>query len=207
MSKATKGYKNVRQMMNDLVGDDEVRESIEQRIGSRQIIKNLLALRAAQDRSQKDIAKHLGCTQSRVSKLESGVDDDLRLGDFHAYLAALGLDLTLVVTDAREDSVVRQVKFHAFRIKNLLNQLADLAKDDETIIDGVTKFFGESAFNLMKILAGRVKKLPRNGNGQGPYMKIEVISDLISEDIVNRSQSAERKSQHASNRRHETALR
>jgi hypothetical protein len=43
----------------------------------------------------------MGCTQSRISKIETGKDDELRLGELNQYLSALGYEL--IVTVARRD--------------------------------------------------------------------------------------------------------
>jgi len=47
---------------------------------------------------------------------------------------------------------VEQIKRHVFSIKHLLDQLAVLAKDDDTIDRGVSHFFMETAVNFFKCL-------------------------------------------------------
>lgn len=94
-----KQYASVGEMLGDLPLDDSLHEEVDARIKSRQMIKHLIALRVSHDLSQKDIADRLGCSQSRISKLENGVDDGLRVGDVRDYLHAMGLDLSWLVAN------------------------------------------------------------------------------------------------------------
>ena len=71
---------------------------------------------------KKDIAERIGGSQSRISKLESGIDEDLRLADLAAYLRALDLDLCLVFGQ-KDSTIVNKIKYHALAIKGLLTQL------------------------------------------------------------------------------------
>ena len=88
-----KRYSSVPEMVRDLSMDKEFASSLEQTMAERNIIDLLMGLRTSKGLSQQDIAAAMGCTQSRISKLENGKDDDLCVGDFHAYTAALGLRL------------------------------------------------------------------------------------------------------------------
>lgn len=65
-------------------------------MGNEQPLMNeLIAVRDAKGLSQKDIAETVGCTQSRISKLENAKDVDVRLGDLRAYANAVGCDLVI----------------------------------------------------------------------------------------------------------------
>ena len=86
-------YTSVAEMVRSVSDDPQFADEFDRRVNSRRLVKHLFALRSAEGLSQKDIADRIGCSQSRISKLESGNDDDLRLADLAAYLRALGLDL------------------------------------------------------------------------------------------------------------------
>ena len=95
---AKKQYKTVVEMARHVARDKAFSDKLQKRIAERKVVKQLVALRSAKGLSQADIAKAMGCTQSRISKLESGVDNDLRLGDLENYLEfALGLASRLLV--------------------------------------------------------------------------------------------------------------
>jgi len=97
-----------------------------------------MAIRAARGLSQQDIAEKMGCTQSRISKLESSDDDNLSLGDFREYLKALDLDLRLIVCP-QNWTVSGQITFFADRIKDCLTRLVELAHTDAAICKVVEK--------------------------------------------------------------------
>ena len=122
------------------------------------------------------MAKKLGWSQSRVSKLESSDDGDLRFGDIIAYLSVLGLELGIVISP-REASAVTRVKHHAFSIKRITDQLAELAVGDDTIAKGVARFFGEAAFNLISMLQQSAKKLPLTPAESPFQIEIEVVGE------------------------------
>src|SRR5438270_832611 len=90
-----KQYKNVTEMATDLSEDKASGERVAKAIRERAMVDMLMALRTRENMSQTDIAERMGCTQSKVSKLESSIDDDLRLGDFRAYATALGFQMTV----------------------------------------------------------------------------------------------------------------
>ena len=104
------------------------------------------------------MAKRLRCSQSRVFKLESGVDDDLRFGDLKKYLCALGVDVSVIIS--RSDSrLVDLIKFHAFSIRRMLAKLCDLAKKDPEVGKGVQQFHVEALFNLVKLVVDSAKNI------------------------------------------------
>jgi len=162
-----KRYKSVSELVHAASQDRAFADAVDKRIKERQVIKLLISLRALADKSQSDVAAAMNCTQSRISKLENGRDGDLRLEDFHAYLTALGYDMKIVIGE-HEQSAFDEVKYHAFSIKRLLDNLAELAGDDESMSRGVLKAIGETWYNLAKMLedsARKVKPRPRPTGG------------------------------------------
>ncbi len=80
-----RSFSTVADMVRSVSENKEKAEETARAIEERSIINFLVGLRTAQELSQSDIASKMKCTQSKVSKLESGIDDNLTLGDFHAY--------------------------------------------------------------------------------------------------------------------------
>lgn len=174
----TKRYASVSQMLKDNAPDESFREEFGKYVSQRRIVKHLLAMRAVKDVSQKEIADRLNCSQSRISKLENGVDDDLRLGDLRGYLSALGLKLGLVVAD-RDWTAVDEIKHHAFSIKKLMDRLAHFANLDDKIARGVSDFFGEAFLNLVSMIQDSASKLPPRPEGETPYIQIELFEGVL----------------------------
>ena len=88
---------SVSQMVRETSDDPAFTESFEKRLEARKITKDLMILRAVHRLSQRDIAEKVGCTQSRISKLETTNDGDLRLGDLARYSDALGLRVKILL--------------------------------------------------------------------------------------------------------------
>jgi predicted XRE-type DNA-binding protein len=108
-------HTSVPQMVRETLEDESFSEAFKQRLHSRRIIKDLMIHRATQGLSQQDIAMRLGCTQSRISKLESATDSELRLGDLAKYADAVGLRVKIVL-ESTESASATPVKPRAFRV-------------------------------------------------------------------------------------------
>lgn len=154
-------YASVADMARDLAGDAGFSEDVAARIRRRYIIDFFVAQRTVQGLSQKEIAEKMGCTQSRISKLERGGDSDLRVGDIQGYAAALGLEMTTVLT-RKGAPLVEQVKQHAFAMRRLLMRLVSLTGHDTAMAGGAQKFLGEVIYNSAKFVMEANEKLQEN---------------------------------------------
>ena len=152
--------------------DQSFADEFENHMKGQQVIQALLMLRAAKGLNQKDIADRIKCTQSRISKLESSCDGDLRLDDLCGYASALDLSVAIVLLKT-EGTIVDRVKFHAAYIKRLMDRLAELSKDDESTSRGFRTFCGEAAFNLLKIIQDAAKVVQDAAHGDSAQYRIE----------------------------------
>jgi transcriptional regulator with XRE-family HTH domain len=156
----TERFSNVQDLLAKNLGkDDAVTQSANRRIQSRRLVKKLIVARSQANCSQADLAKRLNCSQSRISKIENGTDDQLRLADLRAYAKALETGILFSIGEPKRHAV-ESIKHHAFQIKHHLDQLASLAHKDEQISSGVEKFFGETLFNMLQIIEDSARKLP-----------------------------------------------
>lgn len=176
-----KARTSVSQMVRETSDDASFKELFEQRLRARRIIKDLMVQRAVHDLSQRDIAEKIGCTQSRISKLEQTNDADLRLGDLAQYADALGLRVNIIL-ETKEWTPVTRIKKFAFQIKREMDKLGALAADDHLIAKGVAEFVGEAFFNLMRIMQDSVKKLPPRPEDGNPYISFHICTENETED-------------------------
>ena len=153
-------------------------DSIKQEAAERALTNHLLALRGAKGISQEQIAKHFGCSQSKISKLENGLDTDLSMGDLLQYCDAIGLELSVGLSPKGNTSIDR-VRQHAFFIKDELSRLVSLAEGDETMASGLANTLGEVLFNLVKLVAVEADKLPNHPQSDEPRIKIEARCEII----------------------------
>lgn len=168
-----KTYNSVVEMARDIADDASFAEELEKNLQSRKIARELAVLRASRGLTQTDIARKLGCSQGRISKLENSADVDLKLGELARYASALGLRIR-VVPERMGHGAVDRVKHHVFRMKEELDRLAELAGDDHAMAAGVSVFFGEAFFNLIAILQDSARKLPCKPDDGKPYISFEI---------------------------------
>jgi transcriptional regulator with XRE-family HTH domain len=118
-------------------------------------------MRVGKGISQRDMAKSMGCTPSKISKLEAGNDSKLKWGDISAYLTALGMNMSIMFDDSALPAADR-IKQCVFRAHELLEDLAKLAEevgDDTEITDKIHQFYGEVLFNFVTRFGDSYKRL------------------------------------------------
>jgi len=154
-------------MVQQTVDDKAFQRGLDAEIASKGIAKVLFATRCAAGLSQTDVAKRLGWTRSKVSRLERTPTDSIRLGDVAAYACAIhnkaSISLTLTLGEGR---AVDSIKMHALQIKKNLDELVVLAKKDEQLAEGVEKFFVEAIWNIGRLFEQSAAKLPSPSEGE-----------------------------------------
>lgn len=144
-----------------LADDPAVKEKVESEINASTLVKALISMRVGKGLSQSEVAKIMGCTPSKISKLEAGKDSALKWGDVCAYLSAIGMNLSLMFDDSSLPAAER-IKQCVFRTHELLEDLAKLAEevgDDSEITDKIHQFYGEVLFNFVTRFGDSYKRL------------------------------------------------
>jgi transcriptional regulator with XRE-family HTH domain len=176
----TQSFSSVQDMLGKSLGKkSELTKSVSQRINSRRLVKKLIVARNQAKLSQADLSKRLNCSQSRISKIENGADDQLRIADLRAYSRALETGMMFSIGEPKRHAV-ESIKHHAFQIKNHLDQLASLAHKDERISKGVENFFGETMANMLQIIEDSAQKLPSLESEEDLFVYSE--SETISKE-------------------------
>lgn len=128
-----------------------MKEIVQQEINQSRLITALLGLRIQKGMSQKEVADAMGCTASKISKIEGGSDTNLKWGDITGYLSALGISMSVLFDDSSLPAAHR-IKHMVLEIHKLLEGLAGLAQevsDDEEIVSKIHQFYGEVLFNFL----------------------------------------------------------
>lgn len=137
------------------------------------LVHQLAKLRHAANLTQEEMAKKLGVTQSAISKLEGGNDEDLTIGQIKKYAEAAQERISIVF--GKPINHVEAVKTHALGIRHHLSTLASLAHGDAAMEEAIQKFFGEAFFNILAILSKCQQQMPSNA-------KVEVRMELLHGD-------------------------
>jgi transcriptional regulator with XRE-family HTH domain len=172
-------HSSVSAMVRKLSEDRAFAEEFAQRLAERQLIKVLTVLRTRAGLSQQELAEVLGCTQSKVSKLESSNDADVRLGDLVNYTGAVGYEMRVFFVP-KGQRTVDEVKTHAFLIRRLLDRLVQLAGQDGVMIKAAARFLGEAAFNLTRLVEEAAAGLPPLP--EEPSLPLQVEAPEVEED-------------------------
>ncbi len=189
---ARKKHKNIVDLAKGLEEDQAFTRDLASHLGKRRLVHNLTAMRAAKGLTQQEVAAKMGCTQGRISKMETSEDLELTFASIVQYAQALGLRLEITLT-SKDASAVDRVKHHAFRIKRETDFLARLALADEKIADGVARFFDEAAFNLLHMLLDSAKKLPEPSEEPMPTVEVDTCGvDDLYETKEARGRSSKR---------------
>jgi transcriptional regulator with XRE-family HTH domain len=167
-------YRSVAEMLRATAGR-ETAEAFENSRAETRLIDALMILRNKAGLTQQDLARKLGCTQSKVSKMEASLDADLRFGDIVAYAQAVGHSLDILLPPT-EQTLVEQVKMHAATIQKLLHRMADLAGRAGIQMNGMTEVLDEAGLNLVRLVQIAAKNLPEVPVGEVPSVRVESLS-------------------------------
>ena len=167
-------------------GDEQVKQLLQKEIQGRKLVKLLFLLRCKENLSQKQLAHKMACSQSRISKIEGSLDEELTIKDIQDYAKALNLEIELNFNDASM-KLVDRIKYHAFRIKGYLEQLSQLSKEDEMIERGVKNFYKEVFVNMNRIIAQSFSKFHK----KAPTRSIVSVSAPVEKMDLERVVKAE----------------
>jgi len=176
-------------MVRNLSDDREFADAFSKRLSGRCLIKILTVLRTREGLSQAELADKLGCKQSKVSKMESGDDADLRFGDLVNFTGAVGHEMRILLVPEGQ-SLVDEVKMHAFIIKRFLDRLVSLAGEDNEIVEGVADFLEEATFNLTRMVKKAAAALPPLP--EEPPRLLQVDAPEVEEEPVRPRRPASR---------------
>ncbi len=165
-------FKNISDMVRNLTDDNEFVEAVDEALGRQKILRQLMAMRVTRDLSQADVSRKMGCSQSRVSKMENSADEQLRYGELRRYAEAVGCELVSGVKP-HEMTPTEEVKCLARAVQNRLSRMAELAQGDADIARGVAKFFAEAFLNFSLIIGKTAALLPAQADGT-PLCKFRV---------------------------------
>lgn len=151
-------FRSVEDLLHSSGLSPEVQSAYENAQRTTAVCHRMSLLRTRAGITQEEMGRHLGVSQSAISKLEAGSDEDLTLGQIRTYcLATTGcIDISI----GRPKTHVDSIKSHAFAMRSAMMKLAALAHSDDAINQSIHAFFSEAFFNILKILADCSSHLP-----------------------------------------------
>lgn len=179
-----KRYSSVTDLAHDILGDEDPSfvEELKNQMQSRILVRMLARMRSQNGVTQQDVAEVLGCNQSKISKIENGIDGSVSMEEIEAYAKASNCEVVVQFVE-RNETAFERIKRYAFEIHDELCGLANLAQGDEEIAKGVAKTFGEVMFNQLRLLQLAAKQLPRNPETNEPYISVQLGMGTSKKDI------------------------
>lgn len=156
-------YTSVDELMKGEGISQDVRTKVSDIEDATRLVEQLSLLRQLAGLTQEQMAERLGfSSQSAVSKLESGHDEDVTIGQIREYIKASGQRVAMLF--GRPMNHVEAVKAHALAMRKHLSALASIAHKGDEIRTEVQAFFGEAFFNLLSIFSECQTELPDGGH-------------------------------------------
>ncbi|HMP72304.1 MAG TPA: transcriptional regulator [Kiritimatiellia bacterium] len=143
--------KNLAKLAADLADDPAVEQGIHDLIERSSMVRLLTQYRMAKGLTQAQVAKGMGCDPSKVSRMESGYDDDLGWMDILKYLQATKTSVSLLFHDL-DATIEDRTKQLVYAIHQNLEQLAEIARSydgDDEAVEKINEFCGEVLLNFM----------------------------------------------------------
>lgn len=162
---------------------------IAQQLANTQLAHTLALVRNSVGMTQTQVARELNCLQGKVSKMERGFDEELKFGDIKAFVKATNHRLELVFRRA-DSTLVDEIKFLAGRMKLCFDRLALLGENDHDIAQGLSKFYQEALYNLVKLVVDNQAKLPKGMESPKQIDKPSVTIEVDDDDTYMASNAA-----------------
>lgn len=151
--KKEKIYNDTALLAGDLAGDENIRGGVQKKIAANEMVSSLIGVRHKSNLSQDMIAKRMNCHPSKISRIESGNDLNLKWGDIVDYCRAAEHTITVLFeSDAESLPASARIKNSVLRIHKDLSELAEIAKslgEDDEITKKINMFYGEVLLNFM----------------------------------------------------------
>lgn len=153
-----KKFKNVQDMVKSLSEDKEFDQQFDEQVNKRRLSRFLFVLRNQKGMTQKQMAEKLGCTQSRISKIEHAEDMDLTVKDLLDYGRVLDMNINFNFAP-RNLKIVDLIRFHLHAIHQLIKRLVKLSGDDDQMGLGVLKAMRNTTDTFAENLLSNLKDL------------------------------------------------
>ena len=151
-----KQYSSVAEYIKDTTKNKKVSNRLLRKFTGNSVSKLLVLIRCNNRLSQNQLAKKIGCSQSRISKIENAENRELSINDLFLYAKGLNLKLEIGFRQSNV-KIVDLIKYHAVKINSYLSTLRKLAQDDESLKEAIEAFHIEAFFNLSKMTLKGIK--------------------------------------------------
>lgn len=154
-----KKYNDVKELIKSLPTNDEFKQEALDVIEEKKLSKLLFLMRCVNGLTQAEMAKKIGCSQGKVSKIESSFDRRLTIEELLEHADALGFVLEIGY-QKKDWKITDQIKHYAQKIHECLERLRGLSSDDdESITNGILGFHEEAMANFTRLFSESLNQM------------------------------------------------
>lgn len=151
---------NTQEALKVMTRDNpSLERAVQDKLNRTRLVRCLIEMRASAGLSQAEVAKRMNCSQSRISKIEHGFDDDISINELDAYTKAVGFWFEISFSDVKKNAA-GLIKYHILRANALLKRIIQLADNDKKILAGANDFSMEMLINFCRLLDDATQKIP-----------------------------------------------
>lgn len=184
-----KTYRNIREYIKKSNTSEEYKKDMIDYIDERSLSRHITILRHMLKLTQKDIAEKIGCSQSKISKIENSPDREISVKDLADYSDALGLSM-LIRWERKDTNIVDRVKYHYCKLRDSLEKILDMSKGDPKMELAAAKISNEASWNLTELMSSIIEKLLKFESikiEHEPIMIEDLRSPLYNADVIKES--------------------
>lgn len=153
-----KKFSNVADLVKGLSKDNGFRDEVLKEFNDTSLSKCLMALRCKSKLTQEKMAAKVGCTQSKISKIEHSLNENITVEDMTLYAKACKLQLEIGFRDS-STKLADLIKYHAMKTKEYLDILTASCEGDTVIAEGVLDFHFEAFMVMNQMIVDNIEKL------------------------------------------------
>ena len=142
-------YKDYAAKVAAAMGTPEIANELIKEHQATGIADYLCNERNRQGLSQRDVAKRMGVSASKICRIEDSYDRDLAYADIMAYAAALGVEPQLAFENPNA-SLAERSEGLVYRIADLLQKLRKLVPESGLRQDAIDDFSGRVLFPVLQ---------------------------------------------------------
>jgi transcriptional regulator with XRE-family HTH domain len=145
-------FKSTAEAAAHLADNPQTAQAVKEEVFWNEMVSALLSMRISKEMTQEQIAESMKCDASKISRLESGNDRQLKWSDIVGYANALNVQMSIFFDDETLPAAAR-IKQCVFRIDDDLKKLAHMAQQfdgDAKIAERIASFYQEVLFNFLK---------------------------------------------------------
>ena len=144
-------FKDAAGAAAQLAGKPEIAEAVQREIRQSALVSFLVEMRMEKGKTQEQVAEHMKCDPSKISRMEAGIDSQLRLNDIIGYTTALGVQVAVMFDDSSLP-VSARIKQCVIQIDKDLKKLVHMAQQhdgNEEIGNKISQFYQDVLFNFL----------------------------------------------------------